>query len=138
MAAANAIDSGMCDIALVTSAESLRSLSGFQRLFSFFKGGMTALFAAGGHREFEAPYGPTVISGYAMYAIRMMAEYCTTREQMAQVAVSIRKHATMHPQAQKREELSMSEMLSGRHSPRAAEWGLRSRCPIRGRDNRPR
>ena len=114
MTAANAIDSEMCEMALIISAESLRSLSGFERLFQLFSGDVTALFSAGGHREFELPYGPTIISGYAMYAARHMAEYGTTREQMAQVARSIRKHASLHPQAQKREELTIDDVLGGK------------------------
>jgi len=114
MTAANAIEHGMCEVALVTSAESLRSLVGFERLFQLFSGDITALFAAGGHREFEVPYGPTIISGYGMYAVRHMAEFGTTREQMAQATVSIRKHASLHPSAQKREELQVQDVLNGK------------------------
>ena len=114
MTAANAIDSEMCEMALIISAESLRSLSGFERLFQLFSGDVTALFSAAGHRGFEVPYGPTIISGYAMFAARHMAEYGTTREQMAQVTRSIRKHASLHPQAQKRDELAIDDVLGGK------------------------
>lgn len=114
MTAANAIDSEMCDVALVASAESLRTLGGFQRLFELVGGDATALYAAGGHADFETPFGPTIIGGYGMYATRHMAEYGTTREQMAQVTCSIRKHAALHPQAQKREELSVDDILKGK------------------------
>ena len=79
MTAANAIDSEMCEVVLVSSGDSLRSLCGFERLFEFFSGDATALYATGGHTEFEVPYGPTIISGYGMFATRHMAEYGTTR-----------------------------------------------------------
>jgi len=114
MTAANAIDSEMCEVVLVSSGDSLRSLCGFERLFEFFSGDATALYAAGGHGEFEVPYGSTIISGYGMFATRHMAEYGTTREQMAQVTKSIRKHAALHPMAQKRNELNVKEILAGR------------------------
>ena len=114
MTAANAIDAEMCDVALIVSGEALRTLGGFQRLFETLKGDVTALYAAGGQREFEVPYGPTLISGYGMYAARHMAEYGTTREQMAQATSSIRKHASLHPEAQKRNEVSVDDILNGK------------------------
>jgi acetyl-CoA acetyltransferase len=49
-----------------------------------------------------------------MYAVRHMSEYGTTREQMAQVTSSIRKHASLHPQAQKRDELRVEDVLNGK------------------------
>jgi acetyl-CoA acetyltransferase len=117
LTAANAIDSGMCEIALVASAESLRSLAGFQQLMRIFGstgGGVTAAFSGIGHADFEVPFGTTLISGYALYANRHMAEFGTTREQLAQVAVSIRKHASLHPHAQKRNEITIEEALNGK------------------------
>jgi acetyl-CoA acetyltransferase len=114
MTAANAIDAEMCDVALIVSGEALRTLGGFQRLFETLNGDVTALYAAAGQREFEAPYGPTLISGYGMYAARHMAKYGTTREQMAQATRSIRKHASLNPEAQKRNELSVDDILNGK------------------------
>jgi len=114
MTAANAIDNGMCEVALIASGDSLRSLNGFQALFEHVSGDITAFYSAAGHTQFEVPYGPTLISGYGMYATRHMAEYGTTREQMAQVTTTIRKHASLHPQAQKREELQPADVLGGK------------------------
>lgn len=118
LTAANAIDSGMCEVALIVSAESLRSLAGFQRLLRVFSGGgaggVTAAFSGIGDPDFEVPFGTTLISAYALYANRHMAEFGTTREQLAQVAVSIRKHASMHPQAQKREVVTIEDVLQAK------------------------
>ena len=47
----------------------------------------------------EAPYGQTLIAGYAMVAHRHMHEYGTTSEQLAQISVATRHHAMRNPQA---------------------------------------
>lgn len=47
----------------------------------------------------ENPYGSTLISNYAMVAMRHMHEYGTTSEQLAEIAVTTRAHAMRNPQA---------------------------------------
>jgi len=47
----------------------------------------------------ERPYGLTLIGNYAMVARRHMAQYGTTPEQLAEIAVTIRRHAMRNPQA---------------------------------------
>ena len=47
----------------------------------------------------ERPYGLTLIGSYAMVARRHMAEYGTTPEQLAEIAVTTRRHAMRNPQA---------------------------------------
>jgi acetyl-CoA C-acetyltransferase len=47
----------------------------------------------------ERPYGLTLIGNYAMVARRHMAEYGTTPEQLAEIAVTTRRHAMRNPQA---------------------------------------
>jgi len=51
------------------------------------------------HPQFELPYGPTIPAMYALLATRHMAEYGTTCEQFAAVAVAARRWAMRHPQA---------------------------------------
>src|SRR5687767_14596758 len=58
------------------------------------------------HPQYEAPYGPLVPTLYALVAQRHMHEYGTRAEQMAEVAVAIRGHATLNPSAYKREPIS--------------------------------
>jgi acetyl-CoA acetyltransferase len=60
----------------------------------------------------EAPYGPLVPSLYALIAQRHMAEYGTTAEQLAAVAVAIRGHASCNPWAHKRKPITVEEVLS--------------------------
>jgi acetyl-CoA C-acetyltransferase len=47
----------------------------------------------------ERPYGLTLIGNYAMVAQRHMAQYGTTPEQLAEIAVTTRRHAMRNPQA---------------------------------------
>ena len=67
----------------------------------------------GAHAEFETPYGPfKAISSYAMVAQRHIAEYGTTPEQLAQVAVTIRNHAALNPWAQRRKPIEIADVLA--------------------------
>jgi acetyl-CoA C-acetyltransferase len=47
----------------------------------------------------ERPYGLTLVGNYAMVARRHMAEHGTTPEQLAEIAVTTRRHAMRNPQA---------------------------------------
>jgi acetyl-CoA acetyltransferase len=66
------------------------------------------------HPQFEAPYGPLVPTLYALVAQRHMHEYGTTPEQLAEVAVAMRGHAALNPLAQKREPISVADVLASR------------------------
>ena len=47
----------------------------------------------------EVPYGLTLIGNYALVARRHMAQYGTTPEQLAEIAVTTRAHAVRNPDA---------------------------------------
>jgi acetyl-CoA acetyltransferase len=64
------------------------------------------------HPDLEAPYGPLVPTLYALVAQRHMAEYGTTAEQLAEVAVAMRGWAAMNSNAQKREPISIADVLA--------------------------
>jgi acetyl-CoA acetyltransferase len=66
------------------------------------------------HPQFEVPYGPIVPSLYALAAQRHMHEFGTTPEQMAEVAVTLRRHASLNPNAHKREPITVSDVLRSR------------------------
>lgn len=114
ISAANAIHCGMADAVLIASADSIRSFAGYEKLMSMFVEGVTDLLSRIGHPQFEVPYGPTLISAYALAATRHMHDFGTTPEQLAQVAVSIRKHASLHPTAQKRRPVGIDEVLASK------------------------
>ena len=54
-------------------------------------------FGARGPVQFDAPFGHTLISKYAMAARRHMHEFGTTIEQLAEIAVSTRYNASLQP-----------------------------------------
>lgn len=66
------------------------------------------------HPEFEAPHGPLVPTLYALVAQRHMHEYGTTEAQMAEVAVTMRRHAALNPKAHKREPITVDDVLKSR------------------------
>ncbi|MBI4832125.1 MAG: thiolase family protein [Candidatus Lindowbacteria bacterium] len=114
ISAANAIHCGMAEAVLIASGDSMRSFVGYGELMALIGDSVTELYSKIGHSQFECPYGPTLISTYALAAARHMDEYGTTPEQLAQVAVSIRKHASLHPDAQKREPLAIADVLASK------------------------
>ena len=103
--AAMAIAAGQCTTVLCVAGQNLLS----NRSRSHAVKAMAESGAA--HPQFEVPYGPLVASNYALIARRHMHEYGTTEAQMAEVAVTMRKHASLNPNAHKRDLISVSDVL---------------------------
>ena len=104
--AASAIATGMADVVVVTMADAMRS--GLTRDQAMM------VQASTGHPEFEQPYGPTVPAYYALIAQAHMAEFGTTQEQFAGIAVACRAHAARNPAAQMRDLISVEDVLESR------------------------
>src|SRR3954469_19170800 len=106
--AAMAIASGQCETVLCVAGQNLLTHS--------TRASAVKSMAEGGsaHPQFEVPYGPLVPSLYALVAQRHMHEYGTTREQMAEVAVTIRRHASLTPNAHKRDPITVDDVLKSR------------------------
>ena len=101
-----AIAAGMIDVALITHGESGRSRVGMG------SGGVAPDSPQG---QFEQPYGtmgPTTL--FSLPATRHMHQYGTTREQMAEVAVSNRKWAAMHPMAMMKAPITIDDVMNSR------------------------
>ena len=64
--------------------------------------------------SFEEIYGLTTVGLYAMIANRHMHLYGTTSEQLAEVAVAVRKHASMNPEALFRTPISVEDVVNAR------------------------
>jgi acetyl-CoA C-acetyltransferase len=104
--AAAAIAAGLCEVALITYGSTASS-----DRFAVGTGG----FAGGDPPDhFEAPFGPTLVAAYAMVAQRHMHEFGTTSEQLAEVAVTMRRHAGLNPAAKYREPISVADVLASR------------------------
>ena len=63
--------------------------------------------------EWEMPYGLRMPMGaYALAASRHMAQYGTTSEQLAQIAVDTRRWAAMNPNARYRDPITIDDVLA--------------------------
>ena len=98
--AAAAIQAGLCEVALITYGSTQRSDRG--KLVS-----MSEWLA------YEEPYGLIhPISSFGLIAQRHMAEYGTTSEQLAEIAVAARQWALKNPKAPYPEPLTVEDVLS--------------------------
>ena len=95
--------SGENDVVLVGGAEKMTDL--------MTDSATTALMGAA-DQEWEAYYGLTFPSLYAMIARRHMFEFGTTREQMAKVAVKNHHNGSLNPIAQFNKEITVEEVLN--------------------------
>ena len=64
--------------------------------------------------SFEDIYGVTTMGMFAMMATRHMHMYGTTEEHLAQVAVTIREHASRNPNARYRDPITVEDVLASR------------------------
>jgi len=104
--AAAAIHAGLCEVALVLYGSTAASNA------------MAIGTGLGGGRDpvasFVSPYGMTTVGSYALVAERHMFQYGTTSEQLAQIAVAMRRHAGQNPQAKMRKPISVEDVLESR------------------------
>lgn len=102
--AAAAIAAGKCSVALIT-------LAGKPRTGGAAPGGSGRMGTAP-EFSFEALYGTSVLTNYAMAAARHMYEFGTTSEQLAEIKVAASTHAQHNPHAFLREVVTVDEVLS--------------------------
>jgi acetyl-CoA acetyltransferase len=97
-----ALEAGLCDTALICYGSNQRTASG-------------KLVSAAEPNWHEVAYHPRhPITAYALAASRHMHEFGTTREMLADVAVSARAWANMNPEAFARGPLTREDVLSSR------------------------
>lgn len=104
--AAMAIASGQAEVVLCVRGDN--TLSGIS------SSGMVALIREMCHAEFEFPYGLTTPGGYALAAQRYLHDFGATREHLAAVAVTMRKHAAMKENAMNKDPLTVEEVINSR------------------------
>lgn len=119
---ADAIAAGHADVVLLAYGSTARS--------DLRRGLRTASLNWGtrGPQQWEAPYGHTLISKYAMAARRHMHEFATTIEQLAEIAVSARYNAGPNPEASYRDPITIADVLAG---PMIADPFTKLHCCIR-------
>ncbi|MEL7155368.1 MAG: acetyl-CoA acetyltransferase [Actinomycetota bacterium] len=104
--AAAAINAGLCEVALVLYGSTAASNA-------------MAIGTGGRHgsnpsESFVTPYGMTTVGSYALYAQRHMHTYGTTSEQLAEIAVTMRRHAGLNPDAKMRQPITVDDVMSSR------------------------
>jgi len=102
--AADAIRAGRCTTVLAVSADNF--LSALRR------GGAVQALAENRDKEFEAVYGPILPACFALVAQRHMYERGSTVEQLAAVAVTMRRHARRNRRAHMQAALTVEEVLA--------------------------
>lgn len=112
--AATAIRDGVCDTVLMTYGSDLRS----NKTRSMSDAKMDARNVVEGPGQYQLPYGPTIISQYALAAMRHMHEYGTKPEHLAEIAVAARLHAARNPHALNRKPIDIADVLA---APRLAD-----------------
>ena len=103
--AAMAVASGQCHTVLCVAGQNL--LTNRTRASAV----QTMAESGAAHPQFEVPYGPLVASNYALIAQRHRHEYGTTEEQMAEVAVTMRRHASLNPNAHQTKPITLRDVL---------------------------
>ncbi len=105
--AAGAIHAGLCEVALILYGSTAAS-----NAMAIGTGG------GGGGRDatasFIGPYGMTTVGSYALVAQRHMHEFGTTNEQLAEIAVTMRRHASLNPDAKMRKPITLDDVLESR------------------------
>jgi acetyl-CoA acetyltransferase len=107
--AARAVDAGDAEVVLITYGSV--QLSSMGRTLGTGGGRSGAL---PGPASTDAFWGNTLVGSYALAAARHMHEFGTTSEQLAEIAVTMRDHASVNPLAQYRDPITVDDVLSSR------------------------
>jgi acetyl-CoA acetyltransferase len=105
--AAAAINAGLCNVALILYGSVAASTA-----MAIGTGlGETSTDPA---QSFTGPYGVTTVGSYAMVARLHMERYGTTSAQLAEIAVTMRRHAGLNPAAKMRQPITVDDVLGSR------------------------
>src|SRR6516225_1044129 len=120
MLAHHLVDAGVVRHMLVVAGEN--------RLTGQSRDAAIQALAQVGHPDYEVPLGPTIPAYYGLVASRYMHEYGVTEEDLAELAVLMRKHALAHPGAQFHEPISVADVMASK--PVALPLKLLDCCPV--------
>ena len=100
--AAMAIDAGLAEMVLCVRGDNTAT----------GKVDMVSLIKEMSHMELEYPYGLMTPGGYGLLAQRHMHDFGTTSAQLAEIAVSARKHAALKENAVMKKPITVDDVLN--------------------------
>ena len=109
-------------------AKNILVVAGENRLTGQSRDSAIQTLAQVGHPVYEVPLGATIPAYYGLLASRYMLEYGSTEADFAELAVLMRRHASMHPGAQFRELITVDMVLGSK--PIASPLKLLDCCPV--------
>lgn len=112
--AALAVGTGLCEVAVVAMGQTGKSGSRAPRGMRGGGGGGGSPPPGFGSFFWDSLAGIPLIGAYAMAARRHMHEYGTTSEDLAEIAVAARYHASMNPKAQYQDPITVEDVLNSR------------------------
>jgi len=110
------------------AARNVLVVAGENRLTGQSRDDAVRTLAQVGHPVYEVPLGATIPSYYALVASRYMHEHGVSEEELAELAVLMRRHASAHPGAQFREPISVQDVMASKSI--AAPLKLLDCCPV--------
>jgi acetyl-CoA acetyltransferase len=120
MLAHHLVDSGVARNILVVAGEN--------RLTGQSRDSAMQTLAQVGHPVYEVPLGATIPAYYGLVASRYMHEHGHSETDLAQLAVLMRRHASLQPGAQFRDAITVETVLNSR--PIASPLKLLDCCPV--------
>jgi acetyl-CoA acetyltransferase len=114
------IAAGACRHVLVVGGEN--------RLTGQSRDDAVKTLAGVGHPEHEVPLGASIPAYYALLAARYLHETGATEEELAELAVLMRRHAATHPGAQLTKPITVAEVMASK--PIATPLKFLDCCPI--------
>ncbi len=128
---------GATGLALIAQAEMMMHdsqiehiliLAGENRLSGQSRDASIQMLSQVGHARYEVPLGGTVPAYYALLANRYLHRHDLPEEDLAQLAVTMRTHATGHPGAHLRKAITVEDVMASK--PIATPLKLLDCCPI--------
>jgi acetyl-CoA acetyltransferase len=114
------ITAGACRHVLVVGGEN--------RLTGQSRDDAVKTLAGVGHPEHEVPLGASIPAYYALLAARYLHETGATEEELAELAVLMRRHAGAHPGAQLTKSITVADVMGSK--PIATPLKFLDCCPI--------
>jgi acetyl-CoA acetyltransferase len=109
-------------------AKAILVVAGENRLTGQARDSAMSTLAQVGHPDYEVPLGPTIPAYYGLLASRYMHDYGLTQQDMAEFAVLMRQHAMLHPGAQFRDPITVSDVMASREI--SSPLKLLDCCPV--------